>query len=345
MTQWQEFLQSRGAAILDGRLQDFGAPAKELAAAQHEHVMADLSHLGLLQVDGDDAVTFLQGQLTNDVTLLNGSNSHYAGYCTAKGRLLALFLAFSHQGHIHLQLNGSLLEPILKRLKMYVLRSKVVIQDVSASIVRIGVAGPNSAAFLGAMFESVPQEIHGISTQENGTLIRLPGTTPRFEIFTALENAQELWQELEQHFNPAGQAAWDWLEIEAGIPDIYPATQEAFVPQMVNLDALGGINFKKGCYTGQEIVARTHYLGKVKRRSLIGSLPAGESLPQPGDEVFAGEGEAVGQVVRSSGIAGAEGRVLVELRQEASEGKTVSWQQQPISWLPMPYAFPPDRKA
>ncbi|ACT50111.1 CAF17-like 4Fe-4S cluster assembly/insertion protein YgfZ [Methylovorus glucosotrophus] len=343
MTQWQEFLQSRGASIVDGRLLDFGAPAKELAAARHDHVMADLSHLGLLQVDGEDTITFLQGQLTNDINLLNGSNSHYAGYCTAKGRLLALFLAFAHQGHIHLQLNGRLLEPILKRLKMYVLRSKVVIQDVSTTIVRIGVAGSNSEAILGAMFEFVPTEVHGISTQENATLIRLPGALPRFEIFTAQENAQELWQELEQHFDPVGQTGWDWLEIEAGIPEIFPATQEAFVPQMVNLDALGGINFKKGCYTGQEIVARTHYLGKVKRRSLIGSLTATDSLPQPGDEVFAGEGEAVGQVVRSSGIAGVESRVLIELRQEASLGKTVTWQGLPIDLQPMPYPFPPDR--
>ncbi|MDP2247831.1 MAG: folate-binding protein, partial [Nitrosomonadales bacterium] len=140
MTQWQTFLTGLKAEFADGQVQHFGNPEKELQAAAAGTVLADLSHLGLLQIDGEDRVAFLQGQVTNDVKLLLGNNSHYAGYCTPKGRLLALFLVFAHNDHLHLQLNRQLLELIMKRLKMYVLRSKVSITDVSDSIVRMGLA-------------------------------------------------------------------------------------------------------------------------------------------------------------------------------------------------------------
>lgn len=273
MTQWQTFLGKLGAETADGRVQHFGNVAAELQATLNKTVLTDLSHLGLLQIDGDDRVSFLQGQVTNDVKLLTGTNSHYTGYCTPKGRLIALFMAFAHQDHLHLQLNRTLLEPIMKRLKMYVLRSKVSITDMSDSVIRMGLAGPDATALLQEVFKQSPETIHELVSLPDVTLIRLPGEVPRYEIFTSLEHAERIWNALSQASTIVGAPCWDWLEIQAGIPEIYPSTQEAFVPQMINLDVLGGINFKKGCYTGQEIVARTHYLGKVKRRTLLLHIP------------------------------------------------------------------------
>ncbi|HEX5539084.1 MAG TPA: folate-binding protein, partial [Methylophilaceae bacterium] len=135
MTQWHEFLASNGAVFAGDQLAHYGDAQAELQAAAHGNIVADLSQLGLLQVEGADATAFLQGQLTNDIKQLDGSKSQYAGYCNAKGRLLALFLAFAHHDHIHLQLNRELLEAMMKRLKMYVLRSKVTITDMSDSII------------------------------------------------------------------------------------------------------------------------------------------------------------------------------------------------------------------
>lgn len=301
----------------------FGNPAAELQATAQGNVITDLSHLGLLQIEGDDAVTFLQGQVTNDVKQLNGSNSHYSGYCNPKGRMLALFLAFVHNGHLHLQLNGELTENIAKRLKMYVLRSKVTISNISDSIIRIGIAGPQAATTLNALFGDAPQAPHQLISLETVTLLQLPGTTPRFEIFTDPENAADIWAQLQQTSTPIGASCWDWLDIQAGIPDVTPATVEAFVPQMLNLDLLEGINFKKGCYTGQEIVARTHYLGKVKRRTHLAHVEV-PATPQAGDPVYGtGSTEAVGMVVSAAPAPRGGFDLLVELRLESLEAGAV----------------------
>ena len=142
---WQLALTKHGAVIQDGTIQHYADAKAEIAAVTQANTLCDLTHLGLLEIGGADAVNFLQGQVTNDVKLLTGNNAHFTGYCTPKGRLLALFLAFSHYDHVHLQLNRDLLQPIMKRLKMYVMRSKVDIKDVSETIIKFGINGPNAA--------------------------------------------------------------------------------------------------------------------------------------------------------------------------------------------------------
>lgn len=320
---WQEFLVSQGAHIAEGRVEHFGQPAQEPQFAGNRNIIADLSHLGLLQVSGEDAQTFLQGQVTNDMKLLTGSNAQYAGYCNPKGRLLAIFLTFAHQGHFHLQVNGTLKDAMLKRLRMYVMRSKVVIEDKSDAIVRFGIAGTEAAIALKAHFGTVPEEHFQLLDHDTATLLRLPGQTMRYEIFTTSEHAPALWKMLTEKCTPVGNAGWEWHEIHAGIPDVVPATQEAFVPQMLNLDVLGGINFKKGCYTGQEIVARTHYLGKIKRRTYLGQVTS-ENAPEVGSPIFATDStEPVGMVVRVA--PGPEGGFdfLYEVRLESLDTGSV----------------------
>lgn len=338
--QWQDFLIRQGAVLADGRVSHFGNPAQERQAAAQGTIIADLSHFGLLQVEGADATSFLQGQVTNDIKLLNGSNSQYAGYCTPKGRLLAIFLAFAHHDHLHLQLNGALTESVIKRLRMYVLRSKVTLTDVSDSIVRIGLAGANAEAALRNVFSEVPQQAHQLVNLESANILRLPGPTPRYEIFASLENAANLWSQLQAGCTAIGAGGWDWLEIQAGIPDITPTTLEAFVPQMVNLDLLGGINFKKGCYTGQEIVARTHYLGKVKRRTYLAHLVTPQA-PQPGDNLFGPDtNEPVGQVIRAAASPEGGHDMLAELRSESVAAGAIRWlspEGASLTMLELPY--------
>src|SRR5690606_39262387 len=230
----------------------------------------------------------------NDVKQLDGSNSHYAGYCNPKGRMLALFFAYAYAGSYYLQLDAQLAESVAKRLRMYVLRSKVAVSDVSEKFVRIGVAGKNAEQILNQRFPQLPQQVHELASSETGIVIRLPGPTARFEGFVDADRAPALWDQLQQQLKPVDRDAWEWLEVQAGIPDIVPATQEEFVPQMVNLDILGGINYKKGCYTGQEIVARTHYLGKVKRRTQLAHVSS-ENAPAAGEDVFVeGNAQSIG---------------------------------------------------
>ncbi len=150
-TAWQQSLVTQGATLESGIITHFGDVKNELAATASDNVLCDLNHLGLLEISGADAVTFLQGQVTNDVKLLVGQNNkcaHYSAYCNPKGRMLALFLAFAQHDHLYLQFNRTLLEPIMKRLKMYVMRSKVEIKDASENMIKFGINGPDAASIL-----------------------------------------------------------------------------------------------------------------------------------------------------------------------------------------------------
>lgn len=326
---WQDFLQQQSSSTPD--------LSAQLAACANGTVITDLSNRGLIKLTGDDAVTFLQGQLTNDVKALNGTNSQFAGYCTAKGRLLALFFAFSVDGAIYLQLNRALTESIIKRLKMFVLRSKVAISDESKTV-RIGLAGKNAVHLLAKFFPNVPETPHTLTRHENTVVIRLPSVTPMFEIVTDENQAATLCTAINTESPFVSEEAWNWLEIQAGIPDISAETQEAFVPQMVNLDALGGINFKKGCYTGQEIVARTHYLGSVKRRTQLAHIQS-ETAPKAGEDILDSNQQAVGQIVRVSPAINSGFDVLAECRLENLEQGKVNWQTHALEIKALPYTL------
>lgn len=327
LQQWQQFLQMSAQQMPISNSADL---------SEHDHVLCDLSHLGLLQIDGADAVSFLQGQVTNDVKQLDGNTAHYSGYCSPKGRLLALFLAFAHADHLHLQMPKALIEPIAKRLKMFVMRSKVNIQDVSESIIKFGLSGKDAQSLLTAHFSSVPQQPYQLVTHPNAAIIRLPGTSPRYEIFSDAENAPKLWAALSQHCKTAAAEYWEWLEVQAGIPEVYPVTQEEFVPQMLNLDLLNGINFKKGCYTGQEIVARTHYLGTVKRRTQLAHVTA---MPAVGDNVLNDKQETVGKVVRCAAAPNSGYDLLIEARLESVAAGALYVGDKALEILSPPYAL------
>ena len=313
---------------------------KQDLQTEFTNVLCDLSHLGLLEISGADAVTFLQGQVTNDVTLLSGNNAHYSAYCTPKGRMLALFLAFAHFDHIHLQLNRELLEPIMKRLKMYVMRSKVEIKDVSDEIMKFGLNGPEAVSMLAPLFSSIPTQDYELVTLENGAILKLPAidNNQRFEIFVNQTNKTTIWNALKTNCKVVEKPHWNWLEIQAGIPDVTLNTQEQFVPQMLNLDILNGINFKKGCYTGQEIVARTHYLGSVKRRTYLASI-ASSDAPVEGNKVLGDTQNEVGQIVRVAPNLENGFDALIELRIDAQQTGKVFWNTTPITFKALPYSL------
>ncbi|WP_020168763.1 MULTISPECIES: CAF17-like 4Fe-4S cluster assembly/insertion protein YgfZ [Methylotenera] len=358
-SEWQLGLVEHGAVIADGAVSHFvntqnGSKSQgenqvlsesniksEIVATKSVHTLCDLTHLGLLELGGAEAVSFLQGQVTNDVKLLVTNNiAHYSGYCTPKGRLLALFLAFSHDDHLHLQFNRALLEPIMKRLKMYVMRSKVEIKDVSETIIKFGINGPDSAALLTPFFSQIPTQDYELVSLDNGAILKLPtiaGHT-RFQIFTDAINAPILFNALKVNCQLVGKPCWDWLDIQSGIPDVSAKTQEQFVPQMLNLDILNGINFKKGCYTGQEIVARMHYLGKVKRRTYLASIQS-STAPVEGDKVLDATNNDIGQIVRIAPNDEAGFDALIELRIEAKQAGNLTWQDSAINIKPLPYAL------
>ena len=341
---WQPnalFANSSSQALIEnGSIVHYSDAKAELMATINVNTMFDLSHLGLLEINGADAVDFLQGQVTNDVKLLLGNNAHYTGYCTPKGRLLALFLAFFHYDHLHLQFKRELVEPIMKRLKMYVMRSKVEIKDVSETIVKIGINGPDSVVLLSPLFAQLPTQPYELVSLENGAILKLPSIDghSRFQIFTNPNQAEILFNALKSICQLAGKPCWDWLDIQMGIPDISLKTQEQFVPQMLNLDILGAINFKKGCYTGQEIVARTHYLGTVKRRTYLAEIVT-QLTPQAGDKVLNATHNEIGQIVRAAPNVAGYFDALIELRIEAKEAGNLNFNGIGIKIKDLPYSF------
>ena len=288
--EWNDFLERIGATQETNRVSYFGRTETELEAALSGDVCCDLSHLGLIAVQGPDAGTFLQGQLTCDVRQIMSNRSLPGAHCTPKGRVFASFRLFRCGEVYYLELPRTMVEPVLSRLRKYVLRAKTMLEDASDALARMGVAGPNTAAQVGTVLGAVPETANGVVISDARysseiTAIRLPGPIPRFELHGAARDLSTVWNALAPNLTPVGAEPWRLLDILAGTPAVYPETVEAFVPQMLNLQLLDGISFHKGCYTGQEIVARTHYLGKLKRRMVLARVDS-PTPPRPGDPLF-----------------------------------------------------------
>jgi len=295
---WKSFIQSQGVILEGDRAQHFGRPAEERRAAAQGNVLADLSDSSLIRARGADTQNFLNGQLSNDIRRLDATHSQLAAWCSPKGRMLVIFRLFRRGDDILLQLPATLLETTLKRLRMFVLRAKVTLENADADLVSFGISGPDAEKLLRDATGFAPGEINGCETRDEITVIKLAGPHPRFEVIAPMDNAMKLWTTLKSKAMPVAAPVWDWLDIMAGIPGVHPETSEAFVPQMANLEIVGGVNFKKGCYPGQEIVARMQYLGKLKQRMYRARFEGG-TLPRPGDSIFAPDfpGQSAGTVV------------------------------------------------
>ena len=301
---WLDFLQSQGASVTNGMVTKFATT--NAAASPEATILYDLSHKGIIKACGEEAQSFLQNQFCNDVRTVSETTSQLNGYCTPKGRLLAFFRLWQHDDCYYLSLPRERLAATLKRLQMFVLMSKVTLSDASDALISIGITGAHAEALLrdhfGADSEAVPSQADECRHQQDVSLICVPGNTPRFEISGPVAAMQSLWQALAGKAHCAADDAWRWQDIHAGIPQIVDATAEAFVPQMVNLELIHALSFKKGCYPGQEIVARTHYLGKQKRRMYLAHVDS-PALPAPGESIVARDdssGQSVGTVVSAA---------------------------------------------
>ncbi len=337
---WKDFLVGQGAQMQDDVVQHFGDAAGELDKAATCTVLCDLSQFGILRVSGEDAQGFLQNLFSSDVREVSPQRAQFGSFNTAKGRMLATFLIWQVGADYFLQLPKSLCEAMRKKLSMYILRSKVKITDASDEMVSIGVAGVEALALIEECFASIPGDVFAVGQSSNGSVIRFEAD--RFQVNTTPEHAPSLWKCLNDGARPAASACWDWRNIRAGIPVVLPATQEQFVPQMANLDLVGGVNFKKGCYPGQEIVARMHYLGKLKRRMYLAHI-AGNA--QAGDELFSAEmeGQASGMVVNAAAApnGGSDLLAVVQISSQAAQQVHLgSLQGEALEFQQLPYVIP-----
>lgn len=336
-TDWQQFLQQRGAVLQDGITQHYTDAPTELIATQNAAVLCDLGQFGALRVSGEEAQTFLQNMLSNDIRAVDASHAQLSSLNTPKGRMLASMLIWRDGGDYLLQLPRALCEAIRKKLTMYVLRAKVKIEN--ADIVSLGVSGAQAEASLRALFDELPQQVFGVANGATSSLIKLG--EHRWQLNATPQRAQELWAAIAAQ--PVGSACWDWLNIRAGIPYILPQTQEQFVAQMVNFEVLGGVNFKKGCYPGQEVVARMQHLGKPKRRMYLAHIDG--ATPQPGDELYSAdmEGQSSGMIVNATAAPGGGFDVLAVVQIASHDAHPIhlaSLAGARLQFQPPPYPLP-----
>lgn len=329
-------------------------PASPLAAptsADFEAVLnggayAILPQFGVIDANGDDAATFLHSQLTNDVQHLDAALARLAGYCSPKGRLLASFLTWKSGETVRLLISKDVQAAVQKRLSMFVLRAKAKLTDDSEKLLVVGLAGDVRGALAG-VFDALPDGVHVKVDDPSGSLIRVPDAAGRMRFLWVgpKEAVEARLAKLDGALARVSPAVWDWLDIRAGEPRITQAVSEQFVPQMVNYDVLGGVNFRKGCYPGQEVVARSQYRGTIKRRTALASVAAGRELAHAGAELFHSDdpGQPCGMVVNAAAAPDGGVDLLAEIKLAALETGSVhlgSADGPALRVLPLPYALP-----
>jgi len=320
--------------------------AAEFDAALRQGAYAILPQLGVIDATGDDAASFLHGQLTNDIQHLDVTGARRAGYCSPKGRLLASFLTWKTGDAIRLVVSKDVQASVQKRLSMFVLRAKAKLVDASDNLLVVGLAGDVRGA-LASEFDALPDGVHVKVDDPAGTLIRLADAAGRLRYLWVGPKAavEARLAALEGKLQRVSPAVMDWLAIRAGEPRITQAVSEQFVPQMVNFDVLGAVNFKKGCYPGQEVVARSQYRGTIKRRTALASVAADLDAAHAGVELFHSDdpGQPCGMVVNAAAAPDGGVDLLVEIKLAALEAGNVhlgTADGPALRFLPLPYALP-----
>ncbi|MEX3809745.1 folate-binding protein YgfZ [Paraburkholderia sp. BR13439] len=320
--------------------------AEEFAAVLEHGAYMPLSQFGVIDTTGDDAASFLHAQLTNDVQHLDAANARLAGYCSAKGRLLASFLSWRSGDTIRLLVSKDVQAAVQKRLSMFVLRAKARLVDASRELAVVGLAGDVRGALSG-VFDALPDGVHVQVDGTAGTLIRVPDALERLRYLWIGPKAQveALLPSLDGKLKRVSPAVWDWLDIRAGEPRITQPVVEQFVPQMVNFDVLGAVNFRKGCYPGQEVVARSQYRGTIKRRTSLANVAGELDTVRPGAELFHSDdpGQPCGMIVNAASAQGGGVDLLVEIKLTALDSGSVhvgAADGPALRFLTLPYGLP-----
>ena len=312
-----------------------------LRAARDAAVVCTLDAVSVIAIEGPDATTFLQGQLSNDVKALADDRCQLSSHNSSKGRMLANFVLWREPGLRYFALlSADLADTARKRLGLYVLRAKVTLRDASADSVRLGIGGPGAGAALRAALNVAPP-LFGVARTDGATVLGLPG--PRYCVIAPPDRAAAMGNALRTNAAAAPFSVWQWLTIRAGMPVVTAATQDLFVAQTLNLDVLGGVDFRKGCYTGQEIIARMQYLGRLKERLFAFHAETG-AVP-PGTRLYSSAfpGQPCGTVVNAAPApeGGCDFTAVLQLAAvETGDIRLGAGDGPLLTPLPLPYAVP-----
>lgn len=308
--------------------------------------LISLSHLVCYQVSGDDATDFLQGQFSNDINSVTTLKGQITSYCTPKGRMLAIFYICKREDTYYLVTSKDIAEEVMKRLQMYVMRSKVTIKPMDDAIL-LGVCSDERNTILNTLDITMPDEHYQLSTDDTTLCINIPGVSTRHLIIGDQSLVKKLGQLSDSDINIFSNAYWQWLDILAGLPNITSKVQEAFVPQMTNMELIEGVSFSKGCYPGQEVVARLHYLGSASRRMFRVEGEYNEPV-NIGDDIFTqGTDQPIGKFVSVINETDNKYSGLAALRLEAVKKNQLAIESasgNSVCIKPLPYDVPTELK-
>lgn len=316
-TEWQEKLASFGAIVdASGNVSFPGEPGasdQQIASLEHYSLplLIDLSRLAVIDFSGSDAKSFLQAQVCNDLTSLTENDIQINGYCSPKGRLLALFTVFEQEEGYRLLLPEDVAQAFAKRLQMFVMRAQVTIAirtDLVCSGIVLDGSISNTSNPIPASCPTLPETELQISKNEQMQLMRWhsdpsgvsssvasPNEQHRYVCIAEPNVMSSLWET--ESFKRASWSYWRWGDINAGVPSVHTNSAEQFIPQMLNMQLIDALSFKKGCYPGQEIVARMQYLGKLKKHMKHFYVADAKTAPAPGDVLTTESNNNAGQVV------------------------------------------------
>ncbi|MES2673361.1 MAG: folate-binding protein [Pseudomonadota bacterium] len=336
MSDWISFLSAQSA------YRDVQSPIvpHPLSHNVESTLLIPLHQKGLLSVKGPDAAKFLQGQITCDVHELKNSITQIGAQCNVKGRMLLCFRAMQIDNEqIILRMHRNLVATAMSSFGKYIVFSKAKLADINDDYRCVGIAGDKASQILSNILNINLTIDDGWQLAGKSIVIRL--NENRYECWLAASEAELIWQKLAPDCEIAEQSLWTLLDIQAGLGDITPYTVEVFTPQAINLQLVNGINFRKGCYTGQEIVARLHYRGNLKRHMYRFEFALnGNDLPLPGSELYNHDGKSVGEVVIAAKKTADSGELLASVIDDQRNELYIPNNPQKLSLLALPYAIP-----
>ncbi len=296
----------------------------------------DLSHFALLEISGNDAFEFMHGQITADLNQLETHGWLFSAWCLPNGRVIGTFIIYAFNDSLYMILPSMLKEKIMKRLSMFILRSQVSVNDVSEDYALTGLSDADIKKILQPSSTSAGNKIQS----EKSVFLKLWDTAPRYILVSKMEHVEDLMNNITAAYKPGGRADWSLLDIEAGMPWIINATSEAFLPQMLNLDQMNGLSYQKGCYPGQEVIARLHYRGQLKKMMYLGTGKA-EITPGAGDRLITkNNGDAVADVIDAESHSAGSFKLLAVAETQYADHDDLCLESVPditVALLPIQY--------
>lgn len=327
-------------------LPDNAITPDHFSIAQDKPVLSVLNNFCCYKVSGEDATDFLQGQFSNDIKQVDADHAQLSAYCTPKGRMLATFFIGKQTDGYLLITSSDIADEVMKRLQMFVMRSKVSIIKLEENVV-LGLSSDEQSMVLNHLDLTKPNKDYQTTSNNDLVCIKIPGVDPRYLLIgdsKLLEKARLINNEQIYFYT---HEYWQWLDIYAGIPIITAPTQEAFVPQMANMELIDGVSFSKGCYPGQEVVARLHYLGNANRRMFRIESETKHTL-HAGDDIYSPKSnQAIGKFLSTIKVGANKYDGLAVLRIEASKEENLITSLEngdEIKILNLPYEVPTEIK-